>query len=194
MDVRGALLQLPFDLRTGFCRHLATKMQKDPAGLNSSTTRNFVFGNVFRCAEKGFLPERHPKRTQVVGFDVTCPSLPSTHCNLIVDAEVVKVCSEIIEGLLDDHWHFRIGSFCPPVYCAFHVLPTRSRHSHHPTFPLYFPTFFIALLGEGCVQNNEWQSLVANSTNYVMVVWLSVAIACRPHSPPACALTSGWVH
>jgi ATP/ADP translocase len=58
--------------------------------------------------DKGRLPERQPNSTEAASFDIVDEKMES-NISMMLDAEVVKVCSEIAETIKPAECQFRVG-------------------------------------------------------------------------------------
>ena len=102
MDTAGGLVQLPHDLRTPFACFLAKQRGE------FSPIRRYEFGRIYRVPDKGKFPERQPNSTSAASFDIVDEKRES-HVSMMLDAEVLRVCSEIAETIRPAECQFRVG-------------------------------------------------------------------------------------
>jgi translation initiation factor 2-alpha kinase 4 len=94
LDDSGILLTLPYDLTLPFARYIARN--------KITNLRRYNFSRVYRKHGVG----AKPRELYELDFDIVSPVSSSSALNMVNEAEVLKVVTEIL-----DHYVAQIGSY-----------------------------------------------------------------------------------
>jgi translation initiation factor 2-alpha kinase 4 len=94
LDDSGILLTLPYDLTLPFARYIARN--------KITNLRRYNVSRVYRKQHGG----GKPRELYECDFDIVSPKSSSSALNIVNEAEVLKVITEVM-----DHWPAQLGSY-----------------------------------------------------------------------------------